>query len=169
MGRKRHSECLPLSVWCFWLWCNASQLPISWVTMLQRKILCRSPTRPLPAIASSRTERPCISSNVLAKVADRQLPGDRDRALVGSFLADHHPEQRCFARPIGTDQSDFFAGIQLKRSIHEEQLLAILLIDVGERDHSERSNSRHAASSSVARPENRQPTESNKDTRRKHR
>jgi hypothetical protein len=28
-GRKRHSECLPLSVWCFWLWSNASQLPIS--------------------------------------------------------------------------------------------------------------------------------------------
>jgi len=27
-GRKRHSECLPLSVWC-WLWSNASQLPIS--------------------------------------------------------------------------------------------------------------------------------------------
>jgi hypothetical protein len=67
---------------------------------------------------------------VLAKVADRQLLWDRDRALVGSFLADHHPEQRCFARPIGTDPPDFFAGIQLKRSIHEEQLLAILLIDV---------------------------------------
>jgi hypothetical protein len=32
--------------------------------------------------------------------------------------------------PIGTDPSDFFAGIQLKRSIYEEQLLAILLIDV---------------------------------------
>src|ERR1700680_4789007 len=30
------------------------------------------------------------------------------------------------ARPIGTDQANFFAGIQLKRSIHEEQLLAIL-------------------------------------------
>src|ERR1700730_2506233 len=29
MGRKRRSECLPLSVLCFWLWCNASQLPIS--------------------------------------------------------------------------------------------------------------------------------------------
>jgi hypothetical protein len=42
-------------------------------------------------------------------------------------------------RPIGTDQPDFFAGIQLKRSIHEEQLLAILLIDVGERDHFERA------------------------------
>ena len=68
--------------------------------------------------------------DVLAKVADRQLLGDRDCALVGSFLADHHPEEGCLARPIGTDQSDFFAGIQLKRSIHEEQLLAILLIDV---------------------------------------
>src|SRR5215471_7565710 len=66
--------------------------------------------------------------DVLAKVADRQLLGHRDRALVGSFLADHHTEQGCLARPIGTDQSDFFAGIQLKRSIHEEQLLAILLI-----------------------------------------
>jgi len=68
--------------------------------------------------------------DVLAKVADRQLLGDRDRALVGSFLAHHHPEKRCLARPVGTDQPDFFAGIQLKRSIHEEQLLAILLIDV---------------------------------------
>jgi predicted small integral membrane protein len=29
MGRKRHFECLPLSVWCFWLWSNASQFPIS--------------------------------------------------------------------------------------------------------------------------------------------
>jgi hypothetical protein len=73
--------------------------------------------------------------DVLAKIADRQLFGDRHHALVGSFLADHHPEERCLARPVGTDQSDFFAGIQLKRGIHEEQLLAILLIDVCERDH----------------------------------
>ncbi len=68
--------------------------------------------------------------DVLAKVADRHLLGDRDRALVGSFLADYHPEEGCLARPIGTDQPDFFAGVQLKRSIHEEQLLAILFIDV---------------------------------------
>jgi len=26
--------------------------------------------------------------------------------------------------PIGTDQPNFFAGVQLKRSVHEEQLLA---------------------------------------------
>ena len=28
MVRKRHSERLRLSVWCSWLWCNASQLPM---------------------------------------------------------------------------------------------------------------------------------------------
>ena len=78
-----------------------------------------------------------MTSTVLAKVADRQLPGDRHRALVGSFLANHHTEERCLARPVWTDQSDFFARIQLKGSIHEEQLLAILLIDVCERDHFE--------------------------------
>src|ERR1700691_5685697 len=78
-----------------------------------------------------------IYRNLSPHFFDRQLPGDRDRALVGSFLADHHTEQRCLARPIGTDQPNFFAGIQLKRSVHEEQLLAILLIDVGERDHFE--------------------------------
>jgi hypothetical protein len=64
----------------------------------------------------------------LGQPPDRQPFGDCDRALVGSFLADHHPEERCLARPIGTDQSDFFAGIQLKRSIHEEQLLADCLL-----------------------------------------
>ena len=68
--------------------------------------------------------------DVLAKVADGQLLRDRDSAVVGTFLADHHAKERGLARPVGTDQSDFFAGIQLERSIHEEQLLAILLIDV---------------------------------------
>jgi hypothetical protein len=30
--------------------------------------------------------------------------------------------------PLGADQSDFLAGIQLKRSIHEERLLDIRLL-----------------------------------------
>src|ERR1700722_877643 len=75
--------------------------------------------------------------DVLAKVADRQLLRDRDRAIVRTFLADHHPEERCLPCPVRTDQPDFFARIQLKRSIHKEHLLAILLIDVRERDHFE--------------------------------
>jgi hypothetical protein len=32
------------------------------------------------------------------------------------------------SRPIGTDQSEFFVGIQLKGGIHEEQLLAMCLL-----------------------------------------
>src|SRR5580704_5963017 len=71
-----------------------------------------------------------MSPNLSPHFFDGQLLGDRDRALVGSFLADHHPEERCLARPVGTDQPNFLARIQLKRSIREEQLLAILLIDV---------------------------------------
>ncbi len=67
--------------------------------------------------------------NVLAKVADRQLLGDGHHALVGSFLANHHPEERCLTRPVRTYQSDFFAGIELKGSVHKQQLLAILLIN----------------------------------------
>src|SRR3954471_7443311 len=101
--------------------------------------------------------------DVLAKVADRQLLGDRDRALVGSFLAHHHSEEGCLARAIGTDQSDFFARIQLKGSIHEKQLLAILLIDVRERDHLKEQPAARA-SSSVARPENCQATQTNEGT-----
>src|SRR5579872_507958 len=76
-------------------------------------------------------------ANLSPHCFNRQLLGDRDGALVGSFLADHHPEERCLSRAVGTDQPDFFARIQLKRSVHEEQLLAILLIDVGEGDHCE--------------------------------
>jgi hypothetical protein len=78
---------------------------------------------------SSPKARPARDSEDLAIVDPAHLHV-ADRAFVGSFLADHHPEKRCLARPIGTNQSDFFAGIQLKRSIHEKQLLAILLIDV---------------------------------------
>lgn len=41
-----------------------------------------------------------------------------------------HAEERCLAAPLGPTSPTFFAGIQLKRSIDEEQLLAVLFIDV---------------------------------------
>ncbi len=56
--------------------------------------------------------------------------GTETVAFVGRFLADDHAEERRLARAVGTDQTDFLAGIQLKRSVDEEQLLAVLLIDV---------------------------------------
>ena len=68
--------------------------------------------------------------HVLAEVADGQLLGNRDFALVGGFLADDHAEQGRLAGAVGPDQADLFAGVQLKGGVDEDQLLAVLLIDI---------------------------------------
>ena len=73
--------------------------------------------------------------DVLAEIADGELPGDRDIAFVGRFLAHHHAEEGGFAGAVGADQSDLLAGVQLKGSVNENQLLAVLLVDTGERNH----------------------------------
>ena len=56
-------------------------------------------------------------------------------AFVRFLLAHDHAEQRGLAGAVGANQADFFAGIQLERSVDKDQLLAVLLIDVGKRDH----------------------------------
>ena len=73
--------------------------------------------------------------HILAKVADRELLRNRDVAFVGRFLADDHAEERGFAGSVGADQPDLFAGVQLERSFDEDQLLAVLFIDVRKRNH----------------------------------
>ena len=73
--------------------------------------------------------------HVLAEIADVQPLGNRDRAVVRFLLAHDHAEQCGLARAVGANQADLFAGVQLKRSVDEDQLLAVLLIDVGKRDH----------------------------------
>ena len=75
--------------------------------------------------------------HVLAEVADGQLLRNRDLAFVGRFLADDHAEQRGLAGAVGADQADLLAGVQLKGGVDEDQLLAVLLVDIGERDHPE--------------------------------
>ena len=62
--------------------------------------------------------------------------GDGDFALVGGFLADDHAKERGLAGAVGTHQADLLAGVQLKGSVDEDQLLAVLLIDIGERKSS---------------------------------
>ena len=64
-----------------------------------------------------------------------QLLGNRDVAFVGIFLAHDHAEERGLAGAVGTDQPDLLAGVQLKRSVDEDQLLAVLLVDIGKRNH----------------------------------
>ena len=86
--------------------------------------------------------------HVLAEVADGQLLGNRDLAFVGRFLADHHAEERGLAGAVGTDQADLLAGVQLKGGVDEDQLLAVLLVDIGKRNH---RNSKLADSESELR------------------
>ena len=72
--------------------------------------------------------------HVLAEVADGQLLGNRDVAFVGRFLAHHHAEKRRLAGAVGPHQADLLAGIQLKGGVDEDELLAVLLVDVGKRN-----------------------------------
>ena len=75
--------------------------------------------------------------HVLAEVADGQPLGNRDLAFVGGFFADDHAEQRGLAGAVRADQADLLAGIQLKGSVNKNQLLAVLLVDIGKRNHPE--------------------------------
>ena len=73
--------------------------------------------------------------HVLAEIADGQPLGNRNLALVGIFFADHHAEKRRLAGAVGADQADLLAGVQLKGGVDEDQLLAVLLVDIGKRNH----------------------------------
>ena len=74
--------------------------------------------------------------DVLAEVADGEPLRDRDLAFVGRLFADDHAEERGLAGAVGADQADLLAGIELKGGVDEDELLAVLLVDVGEGDHS---------------------------------
>jgi hypothetical protein len=72
--------------------------------------------------------------HILAEIADGQALGNRDLTLVGSFLADDHAKQGGLAGAVGADQADLVAGIQLKGGVNEDQLFAVLLVDIREGD-----------------------------------
>ncbi len=73
--------------------------------------------------------------HVLAEIADVQPLGNRHLAVVRLLLAHDHAEQRRLAGAVRANQAHLFAGVQLKRSVDKDQLLAVLLIDIGKRDH----------------------------------
>ena len=76
--------------------------------------------------------------HVLAEVADGELPGDRDLALVGGLLAHDHAEEGRLARAVGPDEADLLARVELEGGVDEEDLPAVLLAEVGEGDHTVR-------------------------------
>jgi hypothetical protein len=68
--------------------------------------------------------------HVLAEIADGHALGNRYVAFVGLFFADDHAEKRGLPGSVGADQANLLAGIQLKRRFYENELLAVLFIDV---------------------------------------
>ena len=79
--------------------------------------------------------------DLLAEVADRDLLRHGDRAVVRRLFADDHAEQRRLAGAIRPDQTGLLAGVELERGVDEEDLLSVLLADVGKRDHARAWNS----------------------------
>ena len=77
--------------------------------------------------------------DVLTEVSDRQPLRDGHIAFVDRLLANDHPEERCLARTIRSDETDLLTRIELKRRVDEQHLLPVLLADSGERDHSSSS------------------------------
>ena len=73
--------------------------------------------------------------DVLAEVADGELLGNRDLALVGALLARDHAEEGGLARTVRAHEADLLPGVELERGVHEEDLAAVLLADAGEGDH----------------------------------
>src|SRR5713101_9415472 len=76
--------------------------------------------------------------DILAEVADGNLPRHGDGAFISRFLADDHAEERRLAGAVRPDQADLLARIELEGGVDEEDLLAVLLADVGEGDHESR-------------------------------
>jgi hypothetical protein len=75
--------------------------------------------------------------DVLAEVADGQLPGYRNVPFIGRLFADDHAKERRLAGAVRADEADLFTGIELERGVHEQHLTPVLLGDMRKRNHSE--------------------------------
>src|SRR5229473_1724640 len=80
--------------------------------------------------------------NVLAEVADGHPFRNGNLTLVGFFLTDHHAEESGLAGAVGAHESDLLARVQLKGSVNKDQLLAVLFVNIRERDHPKHQVSR---------------------------
>jgi hypothetical protein len=72
---------------------------------------------------------------VLPEPAGRQAPGPLHRALVGALLAQDQAEQGGLASPVGADQADLLAGVELHGRAQEDDLVPVLQGDVAQLDH----------------------------------
>ena len=68
--------------------------------------------------------------DVLPEVADGGAFGHADFAVIGMFLAHDHAEEGGLAGAVGSNQADLVAGVQLEAGFDEDELFAVLLVDV---------------------------------------
>src|SRR5262249_34212468 len=73
--------------------------------------------------------------DVLAEIAYGQLLRNRDLAFVRHLFADDQPEERRLSGSVRADKPHGFPGIELERRVDEQDLLAVLLADAGQRNH----------------------------------
>ena len=86
--------------------------------------------------------------DVLPEVADGETLRNRHVAVVRRLLAGDQAEERRLSGSVRPDETDLFAGIELKGRVDEQKLLAVLLGQSMDCDHSEETGG--AVSSSVS-------------------
>src|SRR5207302_10894794 len=71
----------------------------------------------------SKFEHSFVSGSVgfLRKKSDRRILLDRDRPFIGRDITEEERKQGRFASPIGADQSDPIAPVDLERHVVEER------------------------------------------------
>ena len=92
----------------------------------------------------------CHVADVLAEIADPHTAIDGDLTFVGLLLAGDHAEKRGLAGAVRPDQSDLLAALDRGRGLDEDDLLAVLLGNGVEADHTGREPLRKSRTRGVA-------------------
>ena len=100
-----------------------------------RRIIAALPAN-FPVILYAKGTAPHVADQAFSGARVLSVDWTNDLAIVRRLLAGDHAEDRGLAGAVGADQTGLFTGIELERSLDEEDLLAVLLADVGETDHS---------------------------------
>src|SRR5581483_7637687 len=74
--------------------------------------------------------------DILTKVADREPLRRADFTVIGSLFAHNHAKERRLPGAVRAYEAHLLTGIQLERRVNEDELTAVLFVDVGKRNHS---------------------------------
>src|SRR5262245_4067171 len=91
------------------------------------------PSASCNSLVKHRTPRHFL--HILAKIAYGEFLRSRDIAVIGLFFPDNHAEETGLARTIGSDQTNFFTGVELECCVYEENLTSVLFADARKGDH----------------------------------